>query len=318
MSLLDDLKAEGLTVETWPNWENHAAPMPGSVSGFRPIGILVHWDAVNGWNPATYFMNPRFDAPTYHIALEQNGTCWLGSQGYVYGAGGGDSAVYRAMRDDNPVPPARIEKDMNGNPFFWSVCVNYMPGWKGQPGPPLPTAQYESLVKSVAALCRREGWDPQFRVNDHDGWTIRKDDLSGSAPGNAWAAPSNWNLQRFRDDVKQQLGDDMVSRDDKVEPLDVLAGDVQRLRDSAVFTEYTSPGKVVITDELAAFLNRHFSKVVLPAIAEANTRQWDKVLAWVRDHVKTSIAAAFAAGAGSTQIDYGELVAEIGRVLSGG
>lgn len=216
MSLLDDLRAEGLTVFTYPNWETHAA----SSREFNPIGILNHWDAVTGWSLNTYFNNPRFNAPTYHVAIEKDGTVWLGSRGYVYGAGGGDSAVFRAMRDDQTVPPAKVEKDMNGNPHFWAVCVNYFPGSKNEgPGPAIPGAQYESLVKVNAALCRRDGWNPVYRANDHDGWTTRKDDLSGRAPGNWWAAPSNWDLTRFRTDVRRQLDSGGNMADHKHAPM---------------------------------------------------------------------------------------------------
>lgn len=193
MSLLDDLRAEGLTVETWPGWETHAA----STRDFEPIGWLAHWDAVKGWNLNTYFMNPRFDAPTYHVAIEKDGHVWLGSQGYVYGAGGGDPKVYEAMRNDRVPPAPTVETGMNGNPYLWAVCINYWPDGGAIPGP-----QYESLVKVAAAFCRRSSWNPLYRVNDHAGWTTRKADLSGR-----WSipAPSNWDLTRFRNDVRRQL-----------------------------------------------------------------------------------------------------------------
>lgn len=123
-------------------------------------------------------------------------------------------------------------------------------------------------------------------------------------------------------DLLNRLEDDMVTRDTKVDPNPILAGDFDEMRDAGVFSQYTEPGKILITDELGAFLARYTSRVLRPtinsAIAASNSSQWSKMVAWVKGHVKTSIAAAFAAGAGAGQIDYGEVVREIGRVLSGG
>ena len=134
-------------------------------------------------------------------------------------------------------------------------------------------------------------------------------------------------------DLLDRLEDPMVTRDTKVAPNPILAGDFAEMRDEGVFSQYTDPGKILITDELGAFLSRYTRQVLDPtvrtakaeaiaaakaAIAASNTTQWSKMVDWVREHVKVSIAAAFAAGAGAAQVDYDELVREIGRVLAGG
>lgn len=190
MSLLDDLRAEGLTVIPGTNWETHSA-----LGQFTPIGILNHWDAIRGWpGVELYRRSPRPELnhqPTYHVVVEKDGTCHLISQGHVYGAGGGDKNVLDAMRHDRaPIPPARVQKNTGGNRWFWAVCVNYWPD-----GSPLPQPQYDALVRVNAALCRRVGWWAFTRVNDHDGWTTRKNDLSGQPP-------ANWDLTDFRRDVQ--------------------------------------------------------------------------------------------------------------------
>lgn len=194
MSLLTDLLAEDLEVVPRSGWTTHAAP--GGT--FSPIGILNHWDAVKGWpGVELYAANPRLgNQPSYHVVIQTDGTARLISQGYVYGAGGGDSRVYRAMRDDKIPPAPAVDKDMNGNPHFWAVCVNYWPD-----GDRLPDAQYQALVKVNAALCRRVGWNPYTKVNDHAGWTIRKSDISGRHQ----PPPRGWSLKQFREDVARAL-----------------------------------------------------------------------------------------------------------------
>lgn len=220
MSLLDDLRAEGLKVVPGANWETHAAP-----GAFAPIGILNHWDAIRGWpGIELYRHSPRPELnhqPTYHIVIQRDGTVHLISQGHVYGAGGGDRAVYEAMRSDaETIPPARVQKSMGGNTYLWAVCFNYWPD-----GSPLTNAQYDAGIRVNAALCRRAQWSPLSRSNDHDGWTTRKDDLSGRPP-------ENWDLDRFRNDVQTLIdqGEDM-----KIAEPDWAKAPVTRLLENGMF-----------------------------------------------------------------------------------
>lgn len=278
MSLLDDLKAEGCKVTPATAWETHGAP-----GSFTPIGILNHWDAIRGWPGISLYRNsPRPELngqPTYHVVVQKGGTVHLVSQRHVYGAGGGDTAVYDAMRtDQKTIPPAKVHKSMGGNQWFWAVCVNYWPD-----GTPLPHAQYDALVRVNAALCRRAGWNPLTRINDHDGWTTRKDDLSGRPP-------ANWQLGRFRNDVKALLdqGDEeMVDRTTDLGPDPNLAAVYQRKLEQGVFTDHTKPGRILTPDQLAAFLEREATKVTQPAIASA---------------IKKALAGGAVAGATAAQV----------------
>lgn len=55
----------------------------------------------------------------------------------------------------------------------------------------------------------------------------------------------------------------------------------------------------------------------LAFIDRASTGIIARLETWARNHVKTAIAAALAAGAGAAQIDYPELIRQIGEILSG-
>ena len=66
-----------------------------------------------------------------------------------------------------------------------------------------------------------------------------------------------------------QIGEEMVDRNTKLDPLAVLEGDFKAMLEAGVYTKDTHPGAIVTADTLAAFLNRHHSRVTKKAIAKA-------------------------------------------------
>lgn len=171
MTLLTDLTDSGLEVYPYPGWETRTNKGRDRV---ETVGILNHWDAITGWpGHSKYLSSNRFGGNLYHIVIKASGRLNLYSQRYAWHAGGGDSHILRIAQQGGPIPddsPRRID-DHNGNPHFFGVCINYHPN-QG----PIPTPQYDALVRTNAVLLRR------FNLNigqiaRHMDWTHDKRDI---------------------------------------------------------------------------------------------------------------------------------------------
>lgn len=168
MNLKEKLEAAGLDVVAHPKWETHTN---GGKDRVATYGIVNHWDAIKSAPPMSYYMEGnRFNGTIYHIVIRRNGMVNLLMQRYAWHAGRGDSAVLEALKVPEPTPKP-ILNDTNGNPYLFSVCINYHPD-EG----PVPGAQYEALVITNRVLVDHFGLTPD-QIIDHRGWTNRKRDI---------------------------------------------------------------------------------------------------------------------------------------------
>lgn len=282
-------------------------PVPGpNDPPIRPIGVILHVDAGNAYSLYNWWLSPESGGIESHFHIAKDG--------YV--------EQYRDTEQE-------ADANYKGNSFIRNgERVGFIS---------VETQGFASGEWTAAQLARIR----QILTWAHDTHGIPLIVVpSPYDPGIGyhvmWGAPGDWTpavgktcpgpkrIDQFYHDIVPWMEAQAMTIDRKtaVKPLDVLEGDVQKLRDSAVYTDHTNPGGLVFNDSLAAFLNRHYARVVRPEIARqvaaANKTLRTRLEDWVRDHVKTSIAAALAAGAGSAQIDYAEVVRRIGEVLAGG
>lgn len=170
MNLLAELETAGLVVRPYAEWEDSTN---NDRDRTETAGIVCHWDAIKGEPPISYYLaGNRYNGIIYHIVIRRDGLVDLLSQRYVWHAGKGSSAILNVSRAGGPVPDDSAgPDDTNGNPYFFSVCLNYHPD-----DGPVPEPQYEALVETCAVLVEHFGLNPG-QVFRHMDWTTRKRDI---------------------------------------------------------------------------------------------------------------------------------------------
>ena len=183
VTLLDKLRGAGLTVEPHPDWETATN---GGRDRVETVGVLNHWDAISGWpGVSKYLSSNRFGGILYHGVIRADGTLHLLSQRYVWHAGSGSSQILAIAQAGGTIPDDSPGPDnQNGNPHFWSWCINYHPN-----DGPVPPAQYEALVVANAVAVDHFGLNVG-QVARHMDWTTRKRDID------------TINLGVFRNDIE--------------------------------------------------------------------------------------------------------------------
>jgi hypothetical protein len=174
VSIVDLLRAEGLTVKPDANWQTNV-----NRGTLRPEAVLLHWDAIRN-PPASndvYIHKNRFGGVLYHTVIQPDGVVRLISDGFVWNAGSGDGGVLEVIRSgSDQIPNPRDSDDsfprISGNPYFYGVCIQYHPDYHGN----VPAAQRDALIRVSKVYLARHGWD-QRRVLHHRHWTRRKRDI---------------------------------------------------------------------------------------------------------------------------------------------
>ena len=181
-SLPDVLRAEGLVVDTYPNWENRAR----STGGYDGVfAVQVHHTAsqTSPANDMDYMWNGSPDRPVGAIYLARDGRVTVGAAGATNtsGKGGPRNTIHGTIPLDSANKYViSIEAANNGVGEAW------------------PAAQQDAYIKVCAALQRAYG----LSVGDthaHFEWTDRKIDPAGNS---RYASGGNkWNMDAFRGDV---------------------------------------------------------------------------------------------------------------------
>lgn len=194
MTLLDKLRAAGLIVHPQPDWQTATNSGRDRV---ETVGVLNHWDAIRGWpGVSKYLSNNRFGGILYHGVIRATGELHLLSQRYVWHAGSGSSRILAIAQAAGTIPDDAAGPDnTNGNPHFWSWCINYHPD-----DGPVPEAQYDALVIANRVAVDHFGL-VVGQVARHMDWTTRKRDID------------TIDLAQFRDDISNQEDDDMRVRE---------------------------------------------------------------------------------------------------------
>ena len=159
-----------------------------SSGGYNALmGIVVHHTAskTSTASDCNYMWNSAQDRPIGAIYLARDGEVVVGAAGATNCAGKG--GPYTTSKGTIPLD--------SGN----SNTISIEAGNAGT-GEQWPTAQQDSYVALVAALCSYYGFDPLRDVMAHYEWTSRKIDPAGNS---RYASGGNkWNMGQFRNDVK--------------------------------------------------------------------------------------------------------------------
>lgn len=175
--VLSALRAEGVKVVEYKNWETHNR---NHVGQWGPVhGVMIHHTVTSGTASSVdlcYDGRSDLPGPLCHGVIAKDGTVYLVGHGRANHAGSGDGDVLRAVIAEEPLPPDN-EADTDGNTHFYGFeCVNL-----GDGVDPWPEAQVEAIVRASAALCRAHGWgeNGSTSVIGHSEWQPGKIDPRG-------------------------------------------------------------------------------------------------------------------------------------------
>lgn len=287
--MADELHDAGLNVVDHDGWKTRTAT---KTYEYTPVGVVDHHTAgssvLTNYPDPPFWSNSRLEFAC-NITIRPNAEVCVLNAGVANDSGMGDQRVLdRLRRDEEPTAPVDFTASdrVSGNPWFIDIEVQH----KGD-GSPIHRPQYDALIVTNAVICNHYGWNPLTRVIGHREWTLRKVDPR-------WSGTSN-PMYTIRQHTLEIL-EDLMDRNTEVDNgLPVLAEAFNRARDAGVYSEHTKPGKVVIADELAAFLDR-------AGVLNKGARTW------TNKQIIALVAGSGAVGAGAD-----ELIAEIVRRLSG-
>ncbi|QAX92782.1 endolysin [Streptomyces phage Austintatious] len=184
------LRAEGLTVVTYPGWETHNRNHKGP---WGPVhGVVVHHTVTKGTANTVRICregHSTLPGPLCHGVIAKDGTVHLIGYGRTNHAGSGDPDVLRAVIDERPTP-VDDEATTDGNRHFYGFeCENL-----GDGEDPWPEVQLDAIARASAAVCRLHGWGARSVIG-HREWQPGKPD------------PVGFTMDSMRDRVDARLDD---------------------------------------------------------------------------------------------------------------
>lgn len=189
------LKAEGIQVREYKDWEKHNRNHKGK---WGPVhGVMLHHTANTSDSGAVSLCyNGRSDlpGPLCHGVGETTGRLTMVGWGRANHAGLGDDDVLKAVIAERALPTDN-EANTDGNSRFYGLeIVN-----AGNGDDHYQAAQYETAIKFATALCRAHKWGHES-VICHKEWQPGKIDPKGPITGHGEFTPA-----RARADVKAAL-----------------------------------------------------------------------------------------------------------------
>ncbi|GFH36643.1 N-acetylmuramoyl-L-alanine amidase [Streptomyces pacificus] len=174
-TLVDILRAEGLTVLEVGNWRTHNRTHKGP---WGPVhGVMIHHTVTSGTQRTVDLCRTGYTGlpgPLCHGVIAKDGTVHLIGYGRTNHAGPGDGDVLRAVIAETPARPRDDKANTDGNPHFYGFeCENL-----GDGKDPWPQAQLEAIERAAAAVCRHHGWGPRSVIG-HLEWQPGKIDPRG-------------------------------------------------------------------------------------------------------------------------------------------
>ena len=168
-----------------PYFDDRVAPRPGN---FSPVGVVIHHTASNLTRPDAKILSgvqagvwqtingvTKFlEGPLCNILINRAAETRLVTLGRANDTGDGNKYVLDRILDNKPVSGTATERgDYSGNPWFIDIEIA-----NTGTGEPYSASVMAASVKTAAALCRYNGWNPLNRVLGHKEWTNRKPDPS--------------------------------------------------------------------------------------------------------------------------------------------
>jgi hypothetical protein len=222
-TVVDILKAEGITVQEYSNWRTHNR---NHVGLFGPVyGVVIHHTVSSGDDGSValcYNGHSNLPGPLCHGVGRNDGKIALVGHGRANHAGSGDDDVLAAVIAETALP-ADNETNTDGNRYFYGLEIVNL----GNGTDTYPWVQYVAAVKWAAAHCRKHGWNEKSVIG-HKEWQPGKIDPYGPVIGPD-GTRFDFTMARFRADVKAALAlpagkwQGTVQEEDEVTPADIAA-----------------------------------------------------------------------------------------------
>lgn len=290
--MADAFRDEGCTVLEHTGWKTRSNSTSNT---FNPVGVINHHTAGSAVIPnypnRPFYRNEALDDKC-NFTVRPDGVVVVLNAGYAYDSGLGAPEILEAVRRDRPLPALHgLRSTINGNPYFIDNEVQHLGD-----GRPIEPVQREALILTNIAICKHYGWDPMTRVIGHREWAPdRKVDPR-------WDGLKN-PMPQIRLDTKAGMETDMVTDKDKSDIAELSAAKVwQALWHEAGIGAGDTPDKVTAMQALV----RGFKLA-----KDTNSK-----VTLTKTQVALIVAGAGAAGAAGATAP--EIVAEMGRLLSGG
>jgi N-acetylmuramoyl-L-alanine amidase len=167
------LKAGGVKLTEHPGWETHNRNHKGPWGDVK--GVMLHHTAGRNSLGLCWTGTSDLPGPLCHAHISKTGVVTMLSSGRANHAGLGSRATYDAVLKEETFPSRPGKDEVDGNASFYGFEIENL----GDGKDPYPQAQYDAVVRLVAAVCRHHGWNPASVIG-HKEWTARKIDPSFS------------------------------------------------------------------------------------------------------------------------------------------
>lgn len=176
--------------QNWTTWNRNHKGNWGPVNG-----LMVHHTGSDSTDQRGTLRNgvTGLPGPLSQYGIAQDGTLWLIGNGRCNHAGLGDPDVLAAVIAENygARPPTDNSASVDGNSRFYGVEIWY----SGSHG--MSKAQYSTLLKLAAAICKFHGWTAKSVIG-HGEWQPGKWD-----PG--YASGKMMDMNAVRNDIADVL-----------------------------------------------------------------------------------------------------------------
>lgn len=198
--MVSALKAEGLTLQEFRNWETNNRNHVGAFDNVN--GVVIHHTVTSADDSSVelcYEGHSDLPGPLCHAVGRNDGRIALVGHGRANHAGLGDPDVLAAVVNESATLPADNEATVDGNRRFYGLEIVNM----GNGTDTYTWVQYRSAVRWAVAICRVHGWSERSVIG-HKEWQPGKIDPYGPVIGPD-GARFDFTMNRFRADVKDAL-----------------------------------------------------------------------------------------------------------------
>lgn len=201
--LADAIRDEDAQVVEHSGWKTRTMR---PFDDYTPVGVVDHHTAgsavLTGYPGPPYYRNSALEEKC-NVTIRGDGLVVVLNAGWAFDSGSGSRKVLDAVRNDQPLPSlAGLTSDTGGNRWFIDIEVQHLGN-----GDPIDPRQYDALILTNVAICRRMGWDPRFRVVGHREWAP---DRKIDPRWNGFANP----MPGIRNDTITRMEENMALTDD--------------------------------------------------------------------------------------------------------
>ncbi|MEU6594798.1 N-acetylmuramoyl-L-alanine amidase [Streptomyces sp. NPDC046881] len=196
------LKAEGVPFTELAGWTERGRDT-ATGKAFGPVhGILNHHTAgVDSLRVIATAGVPGLPPPLAHALLRKDGVVVLVADGRANHAGPVAENVFLAIVAEKPLPKQDKTRTVDGNDSLYGLEVEN----RGDGEDVYTRAQYDSMVRFNAALCRLHGWSEGSAAGHLETSVEGKPDPAGPVAGYGRRGRFLFTMAQFRRDVAERL-----------------------------------------------------------------------------------------------------------------